>query len=46
MDNPDWWILVAMMVTPVFIMAFAAIAYALYLDKKIEEEERHLRPAE
>jgi hypothetical protein len=46
MDNPAWWPTVAMIVIPVLVIAFAAIAYGAWLDKKIEEEERHLPPAE
>ena len=46
MDSPVWWLFVAMIVIPVLVIALAAFAYGAYLDKKIEEEERHLPPAE
>jgi hypothetical protein len=46
MDSPIWWLFVALTAGPVLAVSIAAIAYGLYLDKKIEEEERHLPPAE
>ncbi|MBL8551492.1 MAG: hypothetical protein JNJ73_16015 [Hyphomonadaceae bacterium] len=46
MDSPQWWLAAAIAVVPVMALAAALLAYGAYLDKKIEEEERHLPPAE